>query len=327
MNALNILFTSAGRRVSLIRHFKQAIRGLNLEGRIVAADLQKNAPATFVADVKEPVPRVTDPNYIDAVKDICRKHDIRLVIPLIDTELFLFSLHKEEFEELGITLLVSSPEVNRICLDKRETYKFFKTIGVQTPGILEPSEILANPKAKYPFLLKPSDGSCSVGVTKIRNAKELEFFIDYIPNAIVQEYVTGDEYTLDVLVDFKGRVRSVVPRLRIETRAGEISKGCTVKNPALIAGGKAVVEALHGAVGCITVQCFVSAEGGIKFIEINPRFGGGFPLSMAAGADFPRWIIEEIIGIKRETAVDEWQDGLVMLRYDEAIFVQRETII
>jgi len=326
MPDFNILFTSAGRRVSLIRHFKQAIRDLELTGKIVTTDLQKNAPASFVADIKELVPRVTDPNYINIVKDICRKHGIRLIIPLIDTELFLLSCHRDELKEMGVTLLVSSPEVNRICVDKRETYKFFKEIGVQTPEILDPREILANPDVRYPFLIKPADGSCSIGVTKIRNAKELEFFKDYIPNAIVQEYIVGDEYTLDVLVDFDGRVRSVVPRLRIETRAGEVSKGMTVKNQLIIEAGKKVAEALPQALGCITLQCFLTKAGDLKFVEINPRFGGGFPLSIAAGADFPRWIIEMMLGKQRDISIDGWQDGVVMLRYDDAIFVTKEMI-
>ncbi len=129
------------------------------------------------------------------------------------------------------------------------------------------------------------------------------------------------------MADFPGKVRCVVPRLRIETRAGEISKGITVKNPLLIAAGKTVVEALPGAVGCITVQCFLTPDDQIKFIEINPRFGGGFPLSFEAGADFPRWIIEMMLGREADISIDGWKDGVVMLRYDDAIFVTKEMIL
>lgn len=129
------------------------------------------------------------------------------------------------------------------------------------------------------------------------------------------------------MVDFQGQVRCVVPRLRIETRAGEISKGVTVKNSALIAAGKKVVELLPGALGCITAQCFLTPNNEIKFIEINPRFGGGFPLSLQAGADFPRWIIEMMLGKDPEIAIDGWHDGIVMLRYDDAIFVTIDMIV
>ncbi|MBE9015936.1 transcriptional regulator [Chroococcidiopsis sp. CCALA 051] len=327
MRQFNILFTSAGRRVSLIYNFKKAMQELGLDGNIVTTDLKKNAPVAFIAEVHELVPHVKDLNYITVLKDICKKHAIDLVVPLIDSELDLLSLHKQDFAAIGVTLLVSSHETNQISFDKRNTYSFFKKVGVQTPKILNTPEILAAPQAQYPLLIKPATGSCSVGVTKIDNAKELAFFQNYVPNAIVQEFVSGEEYTLDILVDFQGCVRCVVPRLRIETRAGEISKGVTVKNPALIAAGKQVVEQLPGAIGCITVQCFLTPNNEIQFIEINPRFGGGFPLSFQAGANFPRWIIEMILGKEPHITLDGWQEGIVMLRYDDAIFVNQEAIV
>ena len=323
----NILFTSAGRRVSLIRLFRNALQQLHLAGKIVTTDLQKNAPAPFVADVRELVPRVTDPSYIESLKDICRRHDIRLLVPLIDTELHLLAPHKQTFLKIGVTLLVSGLEVNDICFDKRKTAIFFQKVGVRTPAILDIRSVQLDPSAKYPFLIKPVDGSCSVGVYKVRNLHELNFFSQYVSNAMLQEYIVGEEYTLDVLVDFQGKVRSVVPRLRIETRAGEVSKGMTVKNKAIIETGKKVVEALPESLGCITVQCFLTADGDIVFTEINPRFGGGFPLAAEAGADFPRWIIEMMLGRKPQIKLDDWQDGLVMLRYDDAIFVTRDMTI
>lgn len=326
MSKFNILFTSAGRRVALIWHFKKALNNLGLSGSIVTTDFKKNAPASFIADVQEQVPHLTSLSYVAILQDICKKYQIKLLVPLIDLELHILSIHKQDFEDIGVTLLVSSTETNQISYDKRSTYKFFKKAGVQTPEIINTKEILADSEAKYPFLLKPADGSSSIGVTKIRNARELEFFKDYVPNAIVQEFVVGEEYTLDILVDFQGQVRCVVPRLRIETRAGEISKGVTVKNPALIAAGKKVVDALPGALGCITVQCFLTPNDEIKFIEINPRFGGGFPLSFQAGADFPRWIIEMLLGKDPEIIIDGWEDGIVMLRYDDAIFITKDMI-
>ena len=299
---------------------------LGVPGIIVTTDYQKNSPAAFAADVSELVPRITDANYINILLEICQKHQIKLLISLIDPELYLLSLHRQKFESKGVTLLVCSPETNEICYDKRHTFKFFKQTGVPTPELLDGDTILADPNACYPFLIKPANGSCSVGVNQVRNAKELEFFREYIANAIIQEFLIGEEYTLDILVDFQGKVRSVVPRLRIETRAGEISKGITVKNAALIEAGKKVAESLPGAIGCITVQCFLLASGEIKFIEINPRFGGGFPLAFQAGANFPLWIIEMVLGKNLEIKIDDWQDGVVMLRYDEAIFVTKEMI-
>jgi carbamoyl-phosphate synthase large subunit len=326
MKPLNLLFTSAGRRVALIRHFKQVLADLGIPGRIVTTDLKKDAPAPFLADSRELVPRVSDPSYIPTLLEICRRHEIALLVPLIDTELHLLSPHRADFEAVGTRLLVSSTDTNDICLDKRRTGEFFERAGVDGPRVLDADELLRDPQTPYPVLLKPADGSCSIGVTKIRNAHELAFFKDYIPNAMVQELLVGEEYTIDVLVDFEGRVRCVVPRLRMETRAGEVSKGMTVKHSRLIGAAKQVVEALPGAVGCITVQCFLMPDGTIKFIEINPRFGGGFPLAIAAGADFPRWILQWMLGEDPPIALDGWQDETVMLRYDDAVFVRRGDI-
>jgi carbamoyl-phosphate synthase large subunit len=128
------------------------------------------------------------------------------------------------------------------------------------------------------------------------------------------------------LVDFDGKVRSVVPRLRLETRAGEVSKGMTVKHRGIMEATKKVAENLPGALGCLTIQCFLTPAEEIVFIEINPRFGGGFPLSIQAGADFPRWIIEMMLGRKSEIVFDGWQDGVVMLRYDDAVFTTADEL-
>ena len=324
MNQFNILFTSAGKRVALIRDFKKALNDLNLSGNIVVADRQKNIPTAFVGDFYESVPPITSDRYINCLQEICQKYQISLIIPLIDSELYILSRYQQLFANMGVRVLVSSPRTNEICFDKRNTYTFFKSYNIATPEILNFQTILSQQTNNYPLLIKPANGSCSVGVTKINNQKELVFFHDYISNAIIQEFVVGQEFTNDVFVDWQGNVRCVVPRLRVETRAGEISKGITVKNQAIMAATQKVVEALPGAVGCITVQCFLLPDGEIKFIEINPRFGGGIPLSIEAGADFPRWIIE--MCLDRPLTINEWREGIVMLRYDDSIFVTQEMI-
>jgi len=322
----NILFTSSGRRVALLRLFRQALDALRLPGKLVAADVSETAPARFVCEVFEEVSPVESPDYVHRLSEICRKHRIRLVVPLIDPELQLLARHRQNLLAEGITPLVSSSEVTQLCFDKRLTHNFFRSAGMATPGILDPRSVLADPKASYPFFLKPACGSSSVGATRIDNRRQLEFFLNCTPDPVLQEFVAGQEYTLDILTDFAGRVRCVVPRLRIETRAGEVSKGMTVKNQALIEAGKAIVEALPGAVGCITVQCFLTPEGEIQFIEVNPRFGGGFPLAAQAGADFPRWIIEMMLDRNPRIPLEGWTDGLLMLRFDDAVFVPREKV-
>jgi carbamoyl-phosphate synthase large subunit len=175
---------------------------------------------------------------------------------------------------------------------------------------------------RFPYFLKPWDGHASKGNAVVRNREELRFYAGRIPNCIVQEFVPGQEYTVDVLVDFAGQVRCVVPRLRIETRTGEVSKGMTVKHPEIIAQSQRLVEELGAGPGVITIQCFLTPDQQIKFIEINPRFGGGVPLSIKAGADFPRWLLQLWLGQAPRIPLTGWRDGLVMLRYDEAIWRQ-----
>jgi carbamoyl-phosphate synthase large subunit len=325
MSQFNILFTSSGRRVSLIRHFKGLLETLGIEGKIVTADLKNTSPGGFVSDFHEVVPHVIDVDYIPNLIDICKKYNIKLLIPLIDTELHLLSLNKVLFEEIGVKVLVSSPEVNTICHDKRETSIFFRENGYQVPSEYSIDNILDDVNSKFPLLIKPAKGSSSNGVYKINNKEELLFFKEYLSEPVLQELVIGEEYTIDVLVDFNGAVITAVPRLRIETRAGEVSKGMTVKNDLLISTAKELVTKLPGAVGCITLQCFLTKDNDMKFIEINPRFGGGFPLSLAAGADFPRYIIESQLG-REPLSIDNWKDGLVMLRYDDAIFLDSELL-
>lgn len=279
---MNILLTSVGRRVELLKAFRQSMCQFNIKGKIIAVDSKQNAPACFLADTAELVPKINDPTYIDSLLDICDRHSIDLLIPLIDTELQILSLHQQQFRDRGITLLISSVATNEICYSKKKTSIFFEKIGVKTPKIYELNEVT---ELDLPLILKPDTGSSSVGLYCIQNQAELEFFSTYVEDAIVQELITGEEYTIDILVDFQGKVISIVPRLRIETRAGEII-----------------------------------------FIEINPRFGGGYPLSYRAGADFPSWLMQLYMGEHPQVAIDEWEDGLAMLRYDDAIFVKANEI-
>ena len=252
---INILFTSSGRRVSLINKFKETFNEHKLNGNIITADLKETAPTAYISDKHYIVPRVTEENYLEELLRICQKEEIHLLVPLIDTELNLLAENKRYFEEIGVKVLVSSKELNEIANNKINTYHFFTSKHIPTPKVYCDEEI-ENKNYTFPILIKPFDGSSSKGVTKVMNEKELNFFKDYIPNAMIQEYISGDEYTVDVMVDFEGNIKTIVPRLRIETRAGEVSKGITKKDYDIIKAAENVVKALPSPVGCITLQCF-----------------------------------------------------------------------
>jgi len=169
--------------------------------------------------------------------------------------------------------------------------------------------------------VKPWDGYAGRGNAVVNNRRELLFYSKRIPNPICQELIEGTEYTCDVYVDFGMKVRCVVPRKRIEVRSGEVSKGQVVKDIRIINEATQLVEILKAGPGIITLQLFLTGNGKIKFIEINPRFGGGAPLSIKAGADFPKWILQELSGGKPGIRLDSIKDGLIMLRYDSEVWL------
>jgi carbamoyl-phosphate synthase large subunit len=180
---------------------------------------------------------------------------------------------------------------------------------------------LSKKKLNWPCFLKPWDGYASRGNAVVNNRKELAFFARRIPNPICQEFIKGTEYTCDVYVDFSMKVRCVVPRKRVEVRAGEVSKGQIVKHQAIMKQAAKLVEALGAGPGVITLQLFLTRDKKLKFIEINPRFGGGVPLSIKAGANFPKWILQGLLGRKTNIRFDGFKDKLIMLRYDDEVWI------
>jgi len=320
MNSCNILFTSVGRRVSLIRHFYRALKDLKLNGRIYGADASDKSPAFHITEKSFMVPRINHPDYIPSLLKICKQEHIKVLIPLIDTELYVLAKNRQQFSEIGTEAIISNQEVIHVGMYKTATHQFFKKNGVKAPELFS-REDHEKIKENLPLIIKPNDGSASHMVFRVDTEQQFDFFAQYVPNAIIQQYIEGEEYTLDVFVDLSGKVRCVVPRLRIEVRAGEVSKGVIVKRDDLIQAGKTVCECLAGARGCITLQCICDRNGTIYMIEINPRFGGGVPLSIEAGADFPKWLLQLVMGEEIGDVADSYKDGLMMLRYDEAIFI------
>jgi carbamoyl-phosphate synthase large subunit len=315
--SLNILLTSVGRRVSLLEAFRKALADLKIEGRVLAADRSPLAPAFHAADEGCLVPPVGGPEYVDALLTICRTHDVGLVFPLIDWELAVIAEAHERFAAVGARAVISDKAVIDICRDKQRTCEFLKRHRLGTPEIFTYEEALRRP---FPLFVKPRYGSSAKDVHCLPDEEALRFHYGRNVESVIQEYVRGTEFTVDVYAGFDGVPRVAVPRQRIEVRAGEVAKARTVRHPAIIRQSLRLVRALGACVGVVTLQCFLTREDQIKFIEVNPRFGGGVPLSIYAGADFPRWIIEEHLGRKPRIDPDAWKADLVMLRYDAAVF-------
>lgn len=320
-----VLFTCIGRRVSLLRSFQRAACELGLRAFFCGAETTRLSPALQLCDASLLVEPTTSVRYIDQLLWIVRRYAVNLLVPTIDLDLRLLAEHKPKFKEAGCRVLVSDPDVIDTCQDKRRTFGFLKKNGLGSPATMSVRTALAadlRGELKWPCFLKPWDGYASLGVTVVQDRRELRFFARKIPNAICQEFVEGTEYTCDVYIDFDRRVRCVVPRRRIEVRAGEVSKSRVVKNPQIMDQARRMVELLGAGPGVVTLQLFVTDRGGIKFTEVNPRFGGGAPLSIRAGADFSRWILQELTGQRPQIEFDGFLDGLMMLRYDAEVWLQ-----
>jgi carbamoyl-phosphate synthase large subunit len=314
---LNILLTCVGRRVSLLHSFRRAMEALGAQGKIFGSDWSPMAPAFYEADEGFLVPGVNAAHYVDTILDICRKRHISLVIPLVDTELLVLAQARERFAEVGARMLVSSPQVVEICRDKEKTSKFLIEKGVGAARILSRKEAKKGP---FPIIAKARSGSSTKNVRALHTAialGRLQFGkVDYV----LQEFVDGKEYTVDVYAGLDGKPRVAVPRERLQVRSGEVVRAVTVRDERIITETHRLVEALGGCVGVITAQCRVTADGQVKFFDVNPRFGGGVPLAIQAGADFPRWILQEHLGQTPDINPAAWQDGLLMMRYDAEVF-------
>nr|MDE7215282.1 sugar transferase [Clostridia bacterium] len=239
---INVLILSAGRRVELVNCFKAARDRLNINGKVFTADISTTAPALYFADGYFIIPRISADDYIDKLIEVCRDNKISLVVPTIDTELEILSSNKQRIQsESGAIVCVSDFESVSVCCDKLKSAKFFEEHGFGYPRVIGEKEIKAG-EFTYPLFIKPRDGSSSINAFKIENRKELEFFSEYVKNPIIQEFVSGKEYTVDCFSDFDGKIISVVPRLRIATRSGEVLKGRTEKNAVIVEDVKRLLQ-------------------------------------------------------------------------------------
>lgn len=317
----NVLILSAGRRVELVQDFQTEAARFSDGIKVFAADLNpRMSPACHVADGAFSVPPIADDGYIAGIFALARSHGIGLIIPTIDTELQKLADARGRFEEAGIHIVVSDAELVTICRDKRFTAGLFNRCDIDTPAVYERENLT------FPCFAKPYDGSRSIGAKYIGSTEDLSYDMLTDPKLIFCQYIdiekTFTEFTVDLYYDRGGRLKCAVPRERLEVRSGEVSKGATRRN-SLYALLTDKMARLPGARGCITAQFFCRGNT-VYGIEINPRFGGGFPLTYAAGGNYPGWLISEYLYGGKIPFFDEWENNLIMLRYDAKVLV-RET--
>lgn len=317
---MNILITSAGQRVSLVRSFQNELDKVGNGGKVYTVDMNPIlAPACQISDGYKSVPRVTDALYLEKLLLICTDWNVKLIIPTIDTELQILSNNRDFFLNEGITPIVSSADFINVCRDKRIINDFFIERGIDIP------KAMTKDNYTFPFFIKPYDGSLSKDIFLIKSKEDLTEYHFTNPKLMFMEYINPnefDEYTVDCYYNKQNNLTCAVPRKRIFVRAGEINKGVTHKNE-IISYLKERLNHIPGAIGCLTMQFFFNqVSKRIIGIEINPRFGGGFPLSYQAGANYPSWLIKEYILKENIEYFDDWEENLLMLRYDDEILVR-----
>ena len=247
---VNILFSSSGRRVELMRAFRRAYSDLGLEGKIVAADTNPLAPTLQCVDRAYVVPPYASAENVPTLVEICRREKIDMIFPLTDPDVAILADNREQLERTGATVFAISAHMVEVISDKWKTNSFFAQHEIPTARTWLPGDHATD--ANFPLFIKPRRGSASQHTFIIRSSTELDFFCKYVPQPIIQEYLPGPEITNDVMCDAKGNLLSIVSRQRIEVRAGEVIKSVTIRREDVHVHCIEIAKALH-TVGPITI--------------------------------------------------------------------------
>ncbi len=320
---MNILLTSVGRRVKLVEYFRQELSEHGV-GKVIAVDCDSRAPALYFADHHEIVPSIEHPQYITYLIEICQRHQIQAVLSLIDPELSLLAQAKDEFAQLGVTIVVSDPHVTDLCLDKLKTTDFLITHHIphiSTYTLLD--EIvhdLNTQKISLPLIAKPRTGSASHGITIIETMNQLQTFFEQHVNYVVQPFIEGEEIGVDSYIDLISKKPiGIFTKKKLQMRAGETDKSVSYLDPELTDLVKRLIAHLK-PVGPIDIDCFKTSTGYI-ISEINPRFGGGYPHAYECGVNFIRYLINNLNGLCNSEQSAQYREGLVMMKYDNVMIL------
>lgn len=302
---MNVLLTSVGRRNYLVDYFKAAVKP---GGIVVAANSESLSSGMIVADRSYLVSRVDSSSYISEILDICRVEEVGLVVSLFDIDLPYLAKNRERFNDAGVCLAVSDPVVIDVVNDKWRTYLFLNEHGILTPKTFLDEALVRKSLAEgllaFPLVVKPRWGMGSISVFRVENDEEFIFFYKYVQRkvkesylnilsrdqldkcVIVQECVEGNEYGLDVFNDLKGNHLQTIVKQKLAMRSGETDIAKVIDDARLSELGKVLAKTLRHY-GNLDVDILENQKGDLFVLELNARFGGGYPFSHLAGANFP----------------------------------------
>ena len=310
----NILISSCGRRVELVNLFKSAIQDYKLDTKVIGFDASITAPTIKFVDEFVLSPKLNQAEFKQILFDTIEKKSIQMIIPTIDTELEFFSKIKNELRtRFNCLVLIADFEVISIFRNKLLSHDFFLSKGLKSPKLYSKLEIPI-----FPVFVKPKDGSSSIGAFKVENINELEFLLSKNPDLMIQEYIEGTEYSVDVFNYIDSKNVSIVIRERIQVRSGEISKGKIVNDPIIFESIHKLISSFK-FIGNITIQ-LIKKNHELYYIEINPRFGGGTPVSIMAGAKSCHYALDMMLN-KPLIHYPKIKEDLYFSRYDQTVFL------
>lgn len=299
-----VLLTGVGKRYDIVSAFAQ-------HATVIAADPSPLAPAQYAAHHRCPVPRIDDPEYVPALRALCDRHGVGAVVPLTDLDLHVLADARAAGQ---LPAFVPDPEIARATFDKYETHLLLDRLGLPSP----PTVLSDQEADSFPVMVKPRWGSGARSIHRADDANAAAFFVEYVHEpTMVQRFMDGPEFSIDVLSDLGGRCLNAIPRTMIESRGGESIKGTVIADRELVELGQRVVEAL-GVRGPCTVQVFRDKQIGLGITDVNTRFGGAFPAPMYAakpGHTYPELIVRMARGEQPEPHVGEFNAGLTFTRY------------
>ncbi len=307
----NILYTSAGKRVDLIKEFKRVLKNT---GKVILTDTSSMNPAKKFADKFYLAPQIDHPKYITFLLKIMKKEKISAILTAIDPEMELLVKNKVLFEQNGCKLIMSPTESIAITSDKVATSNFFRKNGILAPRIIAPEKV-----KRFPVFIRPTNGSGSKNAHCVPSAAALKVLLATVPNPIVTEFIEGQEYSLDCLNDMRGNIINIIPRKRIEISNGIAVKSIVDLNPALIQDAKKILQSMR-VTGPSTIQC-ISNNTGNYFTEINLRFGGGSILGIKSGGNFVEKLIGMLRGKKFSFSQKGIKNGYGMAAYLDHVFI------
>ncbi len=314
---MNILLLSSGTRNKIVQYFKKTLAG---EGKVICTDMSNLAPSIYEADKFYTVPRITSPDYLDIILDICRKEKIDGVLSLIDPELSLLAENKDKFEAVGTTVIGSSYELCEMSLDKYQMYKWLTDHGYKCAKSYTDKQKfytdVESGKVKYPVFVKPIRGSASIAISKVYDKETVELMFSHSEELMIQEFLDGQEIGADVYIDMiSGEVVSIFTKKKLLMRAGETDKAVSFKNPNLFELiEKFVLEA--GYRGQIDIDIF-DVNGEYYISEVNPRFGGGYPHAYESGCDHMKLILNNLNGVANKKNIGSYDKDFYMMKYNE----------